>query len=767
MLLADGSVQTPRPAVEYEAPASGDRPGPANDDGRRLIVDGLVNYSGMAVAAVVGILLVPLMLGRLGTDRYGLWLAAIALSAALRAVDLGLGLVVVREVAGAAGEQRHRRAAPLVNAAAGAHLLLGLAGAVLIAAAAVVLTVPLRLPVDVQPMVVPVFSLLGIAFIAEQWIVFASAVLTGLRRFGTLNLIGIALVLTRAVGIVVLLVLGSSLVTIAGWYATATFITAGFAVAAVRATPGGDGVGLPRWNWRLLRRHVPFGLASFATGTAAGMSWQALPFLTAVLLGAGAVVPLHLGQKIPLALTGLYTRLASVVFPAASEHQRTNNVEGTQAVLKTGSRLLLHLMVPIVVVSLFAAPGLLHVWVGDPAPGVVLIFRVTLLAVLADALGSVASSVLWGRGQMRPVLVTTLLSTAAVAGGAVLVLPRLGPGGGAALLALVFAAASVAFWVLASRAAEVRPLHFARVSGRGIALPLFACAAASAAVLAVPGPATLLQLVSAYATGTGAYLWMLARYGHTAEEAAIGARAARIPRQLFLPAARRIGARWPALRSFGYLLLSIRAMVVHPARNLQKEFDRTFAAAEDPWDYGERTQRERVSAAMGQVDALRTRHPGSTLTRVLEIGCAEGTVTELLAPRCRRLVAADISAVALARCEKRCGAHPGIQYRLSDFAGAAVWGPYDLVVAMDVLECIRSPLALRRARSAAAEMLLPGGHLIVTTTRQHPIPETAGWGRWLPVGARINEFVARHPGLRVVHSATMSTHVLTVYRKLS
>jgi O-antigen/teichoic acid export membrane protein len=767
MLAADGTVHASRTAVDDEVPPCSGRTGPTSDDSRRLIVDALVNYSGMAVAAVVGILLVPLMLGRLGTDRYGLWLAAVTLTATLRAVDLGLGLVVVREVAGAAGERRPRRAAPLVNAAAGAHLLLGVAGAVLIAGAAVLLPGPLRLPFDVQPLVVPVFSLLGIAFIAEQWIAFATAVLMGVGRFGTLNLIGIALVLTRAVGIVLLLVLGASLIAIAAWYATATFITAGIAVAAVRATPGGYGVGLPRWNWRLLRRHAPFGLASFATGTAAGVSWQALPFMTAVLLGAGAVVPLHLGQKIPLALTGLYARLAAVVFPAASEHQRTNNVHGTQAVLKTGSRLLLHLMVPILVVSLLAAPDLLHAWVGDPAPAVVLIFRVTLIAVLADALGSVASSVLWGRGQVRAVLVTTLLSTAAIAAGAIFVLPRLGPGGGAALLAMVFAAASVAFWVLASRAAEVRPLHFARASSRGVALPLFMCAAASAAVLAVPGPGALLQLGSAYLAGIGTYLWTLARFGRTPEEAAFGARAARIPRQLLLSAARSIGARWPALRSFGYLLLSLRAVVLHPARNLQAEFDRTFAAGEDPWHYDEATQRERVSAAMEQVDTLRTGQPGGTFTRVLEVGCAEGTVTGLLAHRCRRLVAVDISAVALARCEARCGAHPDIEYRLSDIAGAAVWGPYDLVVAMDVLECIRSPLALRHARNTAAEMLLPGGYLIVTTTRQHPVPEAAAWGRWLPVGARINDFVARHPGLRVVHAATTSTHALTVYRKLA
>jgi O-antigen/teichoic acid export membrane protein/2-polyprenyl-3-methyl-5-hydroxy-6-metoxy-1,4-benzoquinol methylase len=752
------------PPPHAPLPLSGATNGPESP---RLIVDALVNYSGMGVSAVVGILLVPLMLARLGPERYGVWLAAIAVAAVLRSIDFGLGMVVVREVAAASGTRLHRRIEPLVGAAGGALLLLGALGALVIAAGAIVLTSPLRLPEDVQTMVLPVFALVGVAFVAEQGIAFVGSVLNGLRWFGTLNAVGIALVLSRAIGIVVLLLLGRSLVAVAVWYAMATLLTAALAFLVLRSAPVRSWPRLPGRHWRALRRHLRFGLASFAAASAAGLSWQALPLLTAVLLGAGAVVPLHVGQKIPLALTGIYARLAAVIFPAASEYERTNNIQGTRAVLETGSRLVLHLMMPVLAVGVLAAPDILRLWIGEVDPRVVLIFRLTLAAVLADAIGSVASSILWGRGRVAPVLVTALASAGAVVGGALLLLPRFGQEGGAAVLAAVLGAASVTFWVLASRAAGVPPMAFARGAARGIALPTLACAGAAAAVLAVPGVPGLARLALIGVAGTAAYLWTLTRLGATAAEAALTARVLRLPGELALPAARAIGGRAPAIRSLGYLLLAVRAVLRHPSGGLAAEFDRTFSAARDPWGYDAHAQRERIDAAMRAVDRIAAMAPGGVLANVLEIGCAEGTVTTLLAPRCRRLVAADLSAIALERCRERCTAHTGIEYRQTDFAGAEAWGPYDLVVAMDVLECIRSPLALRRARDQAVAMLVPGGHLVVTTTRQHPVPEGAWWGRWLPVGARIHEFVARHPALRVVYDVSTPTHVVTLYRRES
>ena len=69
----------------------------------------------------------------------------------------------------------------------------------------------------------------------------------------------------------------------------------------------------------------------------------------------------------------------------------------------------------------------------------------------------------------------------------------------------------------------------------------------------------------------------------------------------------------------------------------------------------------------------------------LEIGCSVGAFTELLAPRCRKLVAVDISAAAVARAAQRVARFPGVTCEVRNVPSDLPSGPFDLIVASDVL----------------------------------------------------------------------------------
>src|SRR5512133_1448842 len=98
----------------------------------RLIRDGLINYSGVVVAGIVGIAVVPTMLDRLGAQSYGLWVAVLASVAIVAEVDFGLGTIVTREVAASSPSER-RGTAELVAAAGVGYLALAVVGGVLVA----------------------------------------------------------------------------------------------------------------------------------------------------------------------------------------------------------------------------------------------------------------------------------------------------------------------------------------------------------------------------------------------------------------------------------------------------------------------------------------------------------------------------------------------------------------------------------------------------------------------------------------------------------
>ena len=196
------------------------------------------------------------------------------------------------------------------------------------------------------------------------------------------------------------------------------------------------------------------------------------------------------------------------------------------------------------------------------------------------------------------------------------------------------------------------------------------------------------------------------------------------------------------------------------ARPNTSQFDREFAARPDPWAYGSASQQERFCAALGMLDRVRG---GRRFSDAIEIGCAEGAFTELLVPRCARIKAVDISPVALARARARLRDCPTVAFEQADVLSDPEPGNFDLVVAMDVLDYFKRPGDLRRMQARIQRMLLQDGHLLIATTNESDVFETAWWRRWIQRGRMINESFAALPRLRVLESRRTEMHSITLY----
>lgn len=97
--------------------------------------------------------------------------------------------------------------------------------------------------------------------------------------------------------------------------------------------------------------------------------------------------------------------------------------------------------------------------------------------------------------------------------------------------------------------------------------------------------------------------------------------------------------------------------------------------------------------------------------RALEIGCGEGVFTWLLAPRCRSLLAVDISSRAVRRAQARLAQYPGVLVRAMSLPANYPEGPFDLVVASDVL--YYWPIGnLGSAATRIADSLAVGGRFV-------------------------------------------------------
>ena len=165
-------------------------------------------------------------------------------------------------------------------------------------------------------------------------------------------------------------------------------------------------------------------------------------------------------------------------------------------------------------------------------------------------------------------------------------------------------------------------------------------------------------------------------------------------------------------------------------------FERRFAAR-DPWSYEtseyERTKYERTLEAIGAIGRA----------HVLEIGCAEGLFTSLLAERGANVLAVDICGRALERAQHRCAAWPGVRFACLDISSAPVEGAFDMVVCAEVLYYLHQR-GLCRARDHLVSALAPGGQLLLV----HPLKEAA----------QVHPVVAAHPSLTVKAERTWSDY---------
>jgi SAM-dependent methyltransferase len=144
-----------------------------------------------------------------------------------------------------------------------------------------------------------------------------------------------------------------------------------------------------------------------------------------------------------------------------------------------------------------------------------------------------------------------------------------------------------------------------------------------------------------------------------------------------------------------------------------EHFERLARESADPWDYA--TSSYEQAKYRTTLDHL----PART-GRTLELGCSVGVFTEMLAPRCDRLIAVDFSPTALARAKERLAGVENVELHRRRLPEEMPAGPFETIVCAEVLYYWSADLVEEGvARIEAA--LAPGGTLLAVHWR-HPDP---------------------------------------------
>ncbi len=187
------------------------------------------------------------------------------------------------------------------------------------------------------------------------------------------------------------------------------------------------------------------------------------------------------------------------------------------------------------------------------------------------------------------------------------------------------------------------------------------------------------------------------------------------------------------------------------SRMTLSDFEARYQADPDPWDYTTSDyERDKYAATLAACG------PGP-FARALELGASIGVFTAALAPRCRDLTTIDAAPTAVEIARRRLTSTPGVQILEGTIPGAIPDGPYDLVVASEILYYLTADeldATLERVR----EQTRPGARLVAVHWR----PD----GSERPLSADdVHATLARQPWLGAVERADTDDYRLDVLER--
>jgi glycosyltransferase involved in cell wall biosynthesis/peptidoglycan/xylan/chitin deacetylase (PgdA/CDA1 family)/2-polyprenyl-3-methyl-5-hydroxy-6-metoxy-1,4-benzoquinol methylase len=192
----------------------------------------------------------------------------------------------------------------------------------------------------------------------------------------------------------------------------------------------------------------------------------------------------------------------------------------------------------------------------------------------------------------------------------------------------------------------------------------------------------------------------------------------------------------------------------------RQHFESLFSSEPDPWKYTHPYEQTKYEQTLSLL-------PNDRIDCAMEIACAEGHFTQQLAPKVQKLLAVDISQIALERAAQRCSSFQHIVFERLDFFKDPVKRKFDLIVCSEMLYFVGDKKNLKNIASKISAALNPDGYLL--TAHAHQViddPNKPGYEWGLPFGAKvIGDTLAKIPTLHLKKEIRTPLYRIQLFKK--
>lgn len=402
------------------------------------------NWVGFAVNGAVTLVLTPFVLAHLGSARYGIWILSASVVGYYGLLDLGLRAGVTQYLTRYLAIGDLAKAGECMSAAVAALATIGLmmVGLSIGAAYAVphLFDLAPELARETFWCILIVGSSTGIQFALQPY----GSIFTARQRFDLANLIGITTRLLTAAAVYVVLKAGYGLIGISA--ATCAVSCIDYLIrwrVATRLVPELS-IDPRRFNMQRLKEVSSFGLWNFLISINQYVYQHVPNMLIGFFMPVAAVGHYALAIGLVRQLNAVIGPIGAVMYPAAAAMDVQADRGGLTRLYHDGSRLMLLIMTPMVLIAAFWAEDFYRLWIGEsylrdgPFHSVALVFQILLISTVTN-FSNIGSQILLGAGHVRLVATALLCGSALNLSASLILIGRYGLAGVAAATVLASA----------------------------------------------------------------------------------------------------------------------------------------------------------------------------------------------------------------------------------------------------------------------------------------------------------------------------------------
>ncbi len=330
---------------------------------RQIIKNVSSNWVSLGINVVVGLLLSPFILHRLGDTAFGLWVLIFSITGYYGMFDLGIRSSVVRYVSKFTATGDREELAKLINTSLFTYSCIGVVSMLVTVLVASHIERMFHIPTEFLPTARRLLLMVG----ASMAIGFPAGVfggfLVGLQKFYVLSWTNVVSTLLRAALIVTALIHGYRLLTVALITITLPLLASIMnGIFALRLCPVPFGAKyVDRATFRQIRSYSG---VTFMIIVAGRLKFKTDELVIGTFLSAAAITYFNIGGRIVDYAGQVVTALSQVFVPMASQSDARSDMTRLRKIFLVGNRVCGLTIFPVCVILLILGKSVIEVWVG-------------------------------------------------------------------------------------------------------------------------------------------------------------------------------------------------------------------------------------------------------------------------------------------------------------------------------------------------------------------------------------------------------------------